>query len=305
MLPRIRIRPCLLLCIAVVCLCAGAPVWALARLVVLPFANPAHGGDGAPVGETLARMFAQRLAATGRCTIVEREALGDLKTELNRINDPDFDPSTVPAKGGLLGADLIVKGAVLDFGHDTRETALGGLHQQLAGMSFKKTRAFVRLSVQLLDLKTGKVLYAAEKQGRNARSGAILAGGDLAAALGAAIKVGDGSFSQTMIGQATLAALDPLVKEIAPLLQREARVLAVNGDMVVLDTGSAGGIKVGQRGRLSTVREIKNQQGRVVWNSRRDNGAVEVVEVQRDGSLARLSGQKDVAEGDLVDFGAP
>lgn len=282
---------------------AGAgPLAALPRVVVQPFTAERGVPGGVPLGAGLARMLEDRLRPSGRFTLEAREALPELKGEIDLRDDPYFDPSTVASKGGQLGADLLVRGTVLACGHDTRKTELAGLQQQLGGFSHQKTRAFVRLLVQVVEVRSGRLLFSAEREGSQSRSGTMLLGGDLERALGAYLRFGSGEFAESMLGKAARQALDPLAAAIVARFAHEARVLAVSPDGIVLDLGKSGGLQVGRRGRLYNLREIRNNAGRVVWSSRQDAGEVEVTEVDEEGALARPLASASPREGDTVVF---
>ncbi|HNW33489.1 MAG TPA: CsgG/HfaB family protein [Candidatus Ozemobacteraceae bacterium] len=292
--------------IAVLLFLGGAivPVEARPRLAVLPFTNPPGFDADYPIGAGLAQMLKQRLMEAGKVLIVEREELNAMKDELKLAEDGHFDVSTFPAKGGFQGADYILRGKVLDFGHFQRDTGLGTLGKLAGGFLHTKVTAYVRLSVELIDLRNGRLIFSDNAEARHDKTGAVLLAGDLKKALGAALKLGSSEFDASMIGQATRKALDRVMSKMNALFRLEARVQAVSPDGIVIDMGASSGLKAGQAGMLYGVSEIRNKAGVVVWSSKQSRGSVSVVDVQPDGALVKAPAGVEAHEGDLVSFEA-
>jgi curli biogenesis system outer membrane secretion channel CsgG len=282
------------------------------RLAVLPFRNPPGFDASCPLGAGLAEMIRQRLMAAGKVQIVNREDLQDMKRELNYAKDEFFDPATVPEKGGFQGSEFILNGKVLDFGHYSRDTGIGTLGRIAGGFQHTKTNAYVRLSIEVTDLKTGKLILSENYEGREQQKGAkILAGDiksisdDLSNIKGGFIKIGTTEFNNSMLGKATHKAIALVIPRLIGLFKLEAKVLAVSPEGLVLDIGTSSGIHPGSRGKVFRVKEIRNQQGRVVWQSRTVAGAVAITDAKLDGSLARPEAAYEAHEGDVVVFDAP
>ena len=286
-------------------ICFGAmisPAEARPRVAVLEFQNPGGFDSSYPIGEGMAFLLRKRLMDSGKVQIVDRADLESLKTELRLSEDGFFDASTFPAKGGFQGADYIVRGKVLDFGHFSRDTGLGTLTKLAAGFSHTKTVAYVRISVEVIDLRTGRLTMSDNSEARHEKTGLILLAGDIKTAIGAAIKLGDSKFDNSMIGKASGKVLDKLAARIKGLFSMEARVLAVSPEGSVIDMGTSSGLVVGKHGKLYTLKEIKNAKGTVVWSSKTLAGDVTVKEVQPEGALVSSIPGASPKEGDLVLF---
>lgn len=277
------------------------------RVAVLEFTNPGGFDSSYPIGEGMSYLLRKRLMDAGKVQVVDRADLESLKTELRLSEDGFFDSSTFPARGGFQGADYIVRGKVLDFGHFSRDTGIGALGkiagEKLAGgFTQTKTVAHVRISVEVIDLRTGRLAMSDNSEARHEKTGTILLAGDLKTAIGAAIKLGDSKFDASMIGKASGKVLDKLAVRINGLFNMEARVLAVSPDGTVIDMGTSSGLTVGKRGKLYTLKEIKNAKGMVVWCSKTLAGDVTVTEVQPEGALVSPIPGTSPKEGDLVVF---
>ncbi|HOT27337.1 MAG TPA: CsgG/HfaB family protein [Candidatus Ozemobacteraceae bacterium] len=285
-------------------LVVGARVEARPRIAVLPFANPSGFDSSYPIGSGLAQMLKQRLMQAGKVLVVEREELKAMKDELNLAQDGFFDVSTIQAKGGFQGADYILRGKVMDFGHFQRDTGLGTLGKLAGGFMHTKVTAYVRLSVEVIDLKNGRLVFSDNAEARHDKTGAVLLAGDLKKALGAALKLGSSEFDASMIGQATRKALDRVMSRLNGLFRLEARVQAVSPEGIVIDMGTSSGLSEGREGVLYGVTEIRNRAGVVVWCSKKELGTVRVTDVQPDGSMATVPPGVTASEGDIVSFEA-
>ncbi len=306
----VRIAPCrgggraVLLAgvLASLLLTLASAVEARPRVAVLPFKTGA--GFDYPLGEGLAQLLRKRIMETGKVQVVDREDLHNMKGELQLANDGYFDPSTFPEKGGFQGADYLIVGRVLDFGHYSRDTTLGALSSmvQVQGLQHKKTTAYVRLGIEVIDLATGRLALSEEAEGKNQTSGAILMAGDLKKIFVGGLKVGNLQFDNSMIGRATKQSLDRLIGRLAALFVKEAKVLAVSPEGIVIDMGASSGLQVGMKGRIFATREIKNTAGRVVWKSRRQVAEGVVAEVQPEDALLHCPATGELKEGDVVIF---
>ena len=281
-------------------LCASTAM-ARPRVAVMPFKNPPGFDQSCPIGTGLADMVRKRLMDTGKVIIVSREDMTKMKEELNLSEDSFFDPSTFPEKGGFQGADYLLTGKILDFGHFSKDTGIGTLGIIAGGFQHKKTTAYVRLSVEVIDLKNGRLTFSQNYEARQERSGALILAGDIQKMIGGLIKLGSSEFDNSMIGKATNKALDQVIPRLSSLFTLAAKVLAVSPTGVVIDMGTSSGLKVGQKARLFSVQEIKNSQGKVVWQSKKLLGDITITEVQPDGALGSTP-VADAKEGDLVVF---
>lgn len=295
----------MILLVAGISLVIAVQAEARPRIAVLPFTNPSGFDSSYPIGPGLAQMLRQRLMQAGKVIVVEREELSAMKDELNLAQDGFFDVSTIQAKGGFQGADYILRGKVLDFGHFQRDTGLGTLGKLAGGFMHTKVTAYVRLSVEVIDLKNGRLMFSDNAEARHDKTGAVLLAGDLKKALGAALKLGSSEFDASMIGQATRKALDRVMSRLNGLFRLEARVQAVSPDGIVIDMGTSSGLAEGREGTLYGVTEIRNRAGVVVWSSKKELGTVRVVDVQPDGSMATVPPGVTASEGDIVSFEAP
>lgn len=274
------------------------------KIAVLPFHTPSGFESKCPIGKNLSSLVQEQLMSSGKVIIVERRDLERLKSELNLANDSFFDPRTFPKKGGFSGTDYVVSGKVLDYGNHSKDTGLGTLGKLAGGLQQKQTSAYVRIVVEVVDLKQGKVIFAEQFEGQDKEKGTTLLGGDLKSKLGAGLVLGDLKPSQSrMLGTATKRAIAKIIPRLISLFALEGKVIGVSPDGVVLDLGNSSGIAIGSSGTLFRVKEVKNSNGDIVWSSKKPIGRVKITELQPQSSFATFDGQVSAEEGDAVVFG--
>jgi curli biogenesis system outer membrane secretion channel CsgG len=91
----------------------------------------------------------------GRFRVVERQALASVILEQNLGMTDRFDAATVAEVGRLLGAELILVGAVSEFSLD-RATAGGGVFGLVGGTTL--TTARVGVDLRFVDSTTGEIV---------------------------------------------------------------------------------------------------------------------------------------------------
>ena len=242
-------RNCKVLYISVILvIIVSGSVQARPKVAVLPFRNPPGFDSACPLGSGLAEVVRKMLMDSGKVEIVGREDLDLMKQELNLSRDGFFDPSTFPKKGGFQGADFLITGKILDFGHFSKDTGIGALGKMAGGFTQTKTTAFVRLALEVVDLKNGKLVFSKNAEEREERKGAVVLAGDIKKVMGGAIKIGSSKFDNSMLGKATYKALNQVVPPLFGLFKLEAKVLAVGSEGIVIDMGSSSGLKAGLPG---------------------------------------------------------
>jgi curli biogenesis system outer membrane secretion channel CsgG len=120
---------CVVLMIAMIATMLGASTDVLAqaktRIAVTAFENKVKQPSGDPswkIGEGLAEMLTSELVKTGQFIVVERQGLGDVVGEQALGQSGLVRGETVARPGQLLGAQVVVRGAVTEF----EEQASGG-----------------------------------------------------------------------------------------------------------------------------------------------------------------------------------
>ncbi len=122
--------------------------------------------------------------------------------------------------------------------------------------------------------------------------------------------MGSSNFGATILGEAVSAAVDELYLE----LQKSADVLPTRtveinalvadaaGDVLILNVGTNGGVKVGAVLDVRrVVREVKDPvSGRVLRSITEKLGTVTITEADEISSVGQFSGDGEVKVGDMV-----
>lgn len=276
-------------------------------------------GSNQDVGKGIADLIVEKLVKSGAYRVIERKAIQKILAEQNFSNSDRVDPNSAAKIGRLLGADAIIMGSITQFGRDDRQTSVGGDviggrlgRYGLGGIGRKNSKAVVGLSARLVSVDTGEILTVANGKGESARSGAMLtgAGGSAAGAAGAALDMTSSNFANTIIGEAATQASDALVNELNTGASRipvktvsiEGLVADVAGDTLIINVGTRGGVKVGDKLAVKRGgREIRDPAtGKVLRRIEESVGELTITEADEASAVGRFSGTGSVKVGDSV-----
>jgi len=220
-------------------------------------------GTQVNIGQGIQAMLTQRVTTDGKFTVVERRKVNEV------LHEQDFDASnrvkrgTGARIGQIKGADLTLMGDIVVFGRDDRRVGGGagggtfGAGAVVGG--YKATgKAVVVLDYRIVDVETSEVVASGEARGESKRTsaggGAGFWGGG--AFGGAGINMTSSNFAETIIGEATMDAVNKLSVDISgKVLQGgassrdidlDALVADVSGDTITINAGSAAGLQAGQ-----------------------------------------------------------
>jgi curli biogenesis system outer membrane secretion channel CsgG len=217
-------------------------------------------GTDIDVGKGIADLLVKNLVTDGTYSVIERKQLDKILAEQNFSTSDRADPASAARIGKILGLDAIIVGSITQFGNETKNRNIGGGGGGyggfgIGGIGHKESKANVQIDARLVDIDTAEILGVAEGKGESKRSSNSLlgGGGNWHGFGGGAADFGSSDFQQTIIGEATKAAVDQMTAGVissAPKLQArivkvEGLVAAVDGDQIVLNVGAKTGIKVG------------------------------------------------------------
>ena len=305
---------------------ATAPAQQKKRIAVLDFeygtvtdSVSAIFGTNVDVGKGVSDMLIEGLVKSGTYSVIERRALEQVMKEQNFSNSDRADPASAAKLGKLLGLDAIVIGSITQFGRDDRATNVGGglLGRRLGGfgvggVSQRESKAVVGLTARIVSIDTAEILVAAGGKGESKRSGTSLlgAGGSSGGAGGAGVDMSSSNFANTILGEAVHQAVDALGKDLdqnaARLPTREIKVEGlvadVAGSTLILNVGTSGGVKVGDKLQIRrTVREVKDPAtGNVIRRIEDTIGEVTITEADGASSVGTFTGAGNPAVGDTV-----
>jgi len=274
-------------------------------------------GSNVDVGKGIADLLVTDLVKDGTFSIIERKALDKLMTEQNFSNSNRADPTSAAKLGKLLGVDAILIGSITEFGNETKKTGLGGAGGNwggfgLGGLSHSNSKANVGIDARLVNVDTGEILAVAEGKGQSSRSSTSMLGGGSSwhGFGGGNADFGSSDFQNTIIGEATKAAVDQLTaglvadsgKVAVRTITVEGLVAAVDGGQIILNVGARAGVKVGDQLQVLRVgREIKDPAtGAVIRRLTTAIGTVRATDVDDSSAVCTPVAGTDFKVGDMV-----
>lgn len=252
------------------------------------------------IGEGLAEMLTSELSKTGQFIVVERQALGDIVKEQELGQSGLVRGETAAQTGQVLGAQIIVRGAVTEF---EEQTSGGGAGVRSRNFSIEgsASSAHVALDIRLIDASTGQVIasHNAAKTvpsaggGFGARSGNVTFGGDI--------------FFQTPLGQATRAAMQDALQFIMATAFKAVTpsfsIVKVEGGMAYVNAGVNSNVRVGDVFMVYSKGEelVDPDTGLKLGSDERLIGSIRLTNVQEKFSIGTvLGGAGTMKRGDLV-----
>ena len=274
-------------------------------------------GTNVDVGKGITDLLITGLVNNGTFSVFERQALDKLMTEQNFSNSNRADPSTAAKLGKMAGVDYIIIGAITQFGNETKKQNIGGGGGNwhgvgVGGFGHSNSKAEVGISARIVNVNTGEIVAVAEGSGESSRSSTSLlgGGGNWDGFGGGNVDFGSSNFQQTIIGEATKAAVDQLSANLvadAPKLtvaavKVDGVVAAVDSGQIILNLGSDAGVKVGDQFEVVRVtKEIKDPTtGEVIRRLTTTVGIIKATDVDAKSAVCVPVSGSGFREGDHV-----
>lgn len=174
------------------------------------------------IGNGISDLLVDALLEDGSYRLIERKRLDAILAEQNFSNSDRADPSaaTMAQVGKALGVKYIVVDSITKFGLEKKNVGIGG--GAFGGGKFgigrvgtEKGKGQVAITARIIDTTTGEIMASAKGEGVSTRSGLLLGGaGGGGAGGGGQVSMGSSDYRQTVLGEATEAA----VKQVAEKL---------------------------------------------------------------------------------------
>ena len=167
------------------------------------------------IGEGISDMIVDALVNDGSYRVIERKRLDAILAEQNFSNSERADPSakTLAQIGKALGVKYLIVGSITKFGTEQSNKSFGGGGYGsafgLGQVGTSKGKANVAITARMIDTSTGEIMASAKGEGTSKRSGFLLggAGGGGGGGGGGHIAFGASDFHDTILGEATEAAV--------------------------------------------------------------------------------------------------
>lgn len=175
------------------------------------------------IGKGVADLMVDELVNDGTYRVIERKRLDAILAEQNFSNSDRADPSAAALAqvGKVLGVKYMIVGSITKFGTEKKDVKVGGGGWGGGGFGLGKVgtskgKATVALTTRIIDTTTAEIMASARGEGESKRSGVMLGGGGGqwgGAGLGE-IEMGSSEYRQTIIGEATEAAVKDVVTKL-------------------------------------------------------------------------------------------
>ena len=274
-------------------------------------------GTNVDVGKGIVDLLVTGLVKDGTYSVIERKALDKILAEQNFSNSDRANPTSAAKIGKLLGVDAIVEGSITEFGNETKKTNLGGGGGNwhgfgVGGFGHSNSKANVAVTARVINIDTGEIMAVADGTGQSSRSSTSMLGngGNWSGWGGGHADFGSSDFQQTIIGEATKAAVDQLTTNLVSQAPKvgvrtvvvEGVIAAVEGGQIVLNVGAKAGVKVGDQLEVSRVtKEIKDPTtGNVIRRLATGVGTVKATDVDDASAVCTPVSGSDFKVGDRV-----
>jgi curli biogenesis system outer membrane secretion channel CsgG len=139
-------------------------------------------GTDVDIGKGISDLLITNLVKDGTYSVYERQALDKIMAEQNFSNSQRADPSTAARLGKLAGVDVIIIGAITEFGNETQNKNVGGGGGTghgfgVGGIGHSSSKANVVINARMVNVDTGEIVGVAAGKGQSSRSSTSLLGG--------------------------------------------------------------------------------------------------------------------------------
>jgi len=267
------------------------------------------------VGQGIRAMIMTRLQQSNLVTVLERNSAIDQEQQLGLSSKND--PGKRTPIGHISGSDCLVTGDITIFGRDDKIKKKSGggflipkwkgLGGAALGETDKKEKAVVALEFRLVDSETSEILLTAGARGESTRESKTLGLEGLGLGTGGAGAGGfqnamnSSDFEKTILGEATIDAVDKVVKQLQekipqlPVKPRhiQGRVAAISEGRVYLALGSNDGVLRGDRFEIQQIKnEVVDPQTKEVISVEADKvGELVVNTVEDKAAIGNYGGQ--------------
>lgn len=299
------------------------------RVAVLDFgygtvmsSSQAIFGTNVDIGKGISDMLIDRLVNDGTYSVIERNAINKVINEQNFSNSNRADASTAAKIGHILGVDAVITGDITQFGRDDESKNYGGAvvgkwsHGALGGFGKHKAKAEVAVTVRMIDASTGEILASATGKGESQRSGTSLLGAGWGGGSGAAggASMTSSNFAQTIIGEATTAAVTQVAQQLAadsgkvptaaapPPVAVSGLIADASTADIIIDVGTKAGLKVGDKlAVVRVVRVVKDPRtGKPLRSITSPIGELTITSADEGSAVGHFSGSGTPKIGDTV-----
>lgn len=273
------------------------------RIAVLEFDNRVNNrwwDRSWNIEDRLTEMVITELMKTNRFIVVERGSLDEILSEQDLGASGRVRQETAARVGEVLGAQVLVKGAVTEF-IEKESGGAGGIIISGIGIGGRTNTGHVAMDIRLIDATTGQILQSKRAEGKIKSSGI---GG---IAFFGGIAFGGTSYKKTALGKATRAAVSDAVMFIVNNMDDQpwqGRVVKAEGGRIYINAGYNMNIIMDSVFTVYSKGEelIDPATGLSLGSSLSRSGTVRVTQVSDKFSIADAIEGSGFKRGDIVKF---
>ena len=254
--------------------------------------------EQANIGTGMSDMLTTALFKSGKFIVVERQSLQDVMQEQQLGASGMVADQTSTKIGELVGAQVLIKGAVTEFQEKTGG-GMGGFDMGPFAMGVQSSFAKVAIDIKLIEATTGVVIEAMNFEKEVTESGLAMA------ARLRGIKFGAGGFQKTPIGKAVRECIQEAVDYIIERsvnMPWQARIALIKEGKIYLNVGLSSGINVGDEFTVYRPGEeiIDPETGMSLGAEENRIGILRIEEVREKLSIASAVQGSDYSVRDIV-----
>ena len=253
------------------------------------------------IGSGMAEMLTTALYETGNFVVVERKAIQDIIKEQDLGEEGRVRKETAAKIGDILGAQVLVRGAVTEFEEKVSRGGVGGvLLKKKAGAGLTTTSAYVACDIRMYDATTGVILEATTKEAKARSVGVVLAG-----VLGTGNILGGGFSTKTPLGKATRGCIEEIVNAVVERMETvpwQSKIVKVSHGEVYINVGTDAGIRKGEVFEVYRVGEelIDPDTGLSLGAEETYAGKIKIKNADKKYAIATILEGEGFQRGDVV-----
>ena len=253
------------------------------------------------IGSGMAEMLITALHETGKFVVLERKVIQDIIKEQDLGERGRVRKETAAKIGDILGAQVLVRGAVTEFEEKVGRGGVGGvLLKKKAGAGLTTTSAHVACDLRMYDATTGVILEATSKEAKARSVGVVLAG-----VLKTGNIVGAGFSTKTPLGKATRGCIEKIVDAIVERMETvpwQAKIVKVSNGKVYINVGANAGIRKGEVFGVYRVGEelIDPDTGLSLGAEESYAGKIKITKAEKKYAIATILEGEGFERGDVV-----
>jgi len=253
------------------------------------------------IGSGMAEMLITALHETGEFVVVERKAIHDIIKEQDLGEEGRVRKETAAKIGDILGAQVLVRGAVTEFEEKVSRGGVGGvLLKKKAGAGLTTTSAYVACDIRMYDATTGVIMEATTKEAKARSVGVVLAG-----VLKTGNILGGGFSTKTPLGKATRGCIEEIVNAVVERMETvpwQAKIVKVSDGEVYVNVGADAGVRKGEVFEIYTLGEelIDPDTGISLGAEETYAGKIRIVKAEEKYAIATILEGEGFQRADVV-----